>query len=172
MVSVDIAAQLSAGIGELGRHLDRHAQVMSSVERAVQRPPAQPFTTRLYKAAVSSSGSADLVLGLGAPNSGRFWDVRNVVVGGRNWATTVAGTALLVVTGTHPTSADSVGIDAVHDEATSLPLPAFYGSGQIRIRFPERLFIIVVAPTASTEYHAAATIEQYEEGIREQTAES
>jgi len=93
-------------------------------------------------------------------------------IGGASSPELFTTTALLIVTATHPTTADSVGIGAVVDEATSLPAPAFYGNGHVPVRYPERAFLIVVSPTASTEYHVNATIEQFEEGIREQTVES
>jgi hypothetical protein len=173
MVNVDVgfAAELRAGIGELGRKSLEHSDQLTQIQRAMLRPPAQPFTIPKQGSTVSGS-SGDVVVDLGGPNSGRFWYVMRWTFGGRLWASAVNGVGLLVVSSTPPTNAASLGIGdvcAVSPNASqALPCAITFSRGQIVLRYPERLYAIATAPTATTEYRSSALVEQYEEGVRTQ----
>ena len=103
---------------------------------------------------VSNSAGSNFAFGLEGPAYGRRWEIRNLVIGGLYFSSTVAGTALAL-----RTSIASVGLNLaqinladVVDQAESLPDVAFYGSGQFVLRAPDKLVIVVIGPTASTPY--------------------
>lgn len=97
-------------------------------------------------------------IGLGGPTPLRKWEVRSIVVGGLTWATTVAGTALVVVGPSRIISPNNLSTTMVRDYASKLPLPAFYSSGQLVVRWPDHLRLLILTPTASTQYVAAAMV--------------
>jgi len=153
----------------LGAAIDRNANALTNVERAMLRPPAQPFAFRKPTSGVVDAGGDDLVLSLGGPQQGNVWYIRGVTVGGLSYATAASGSALLVITATSPTNAAQVGLTEVYDNASALPLTSTYGRGEIPLQARERAYLIIVGGTAAQMYVAAATIEQYETGERSQT---
>ena len=155
-------------LGELGKASNRTA---TAIERAINAPPAQPVFSQREAADSVNAGGSDLVLALGGPTQGRLWHLRTLVVGGLTYATVAAGTALLVRSAMRPTNAATLGLSAVLDQATSLPLPAGYSRGQMVIRNPEKFYVIIVGGTASQAYVAAGSIEEFQEGVREAVAD-
>lgn len=150
---------------------DRLVNATAAVERAMNRPPAQPFIFR-PNASGKSGATGDLVLDLGGPQSGRFWEVLAVTVGGNRWASVVAGVGLIVVSSTPPANAAATPVQWVSDTFASLPIARTGYGRSITINPPERLFVVIATPTATTEYDAAATVQQYETGPRQQTVSS
>jgi hypothetical protein len=167
MAAIDAGAHVGFEVftNALERMGDR---VVAGVERAMSRPPAQPFVFR-PNASGKSAGSGDLVLELGGPASGRFWQVLGITVGGNRFSSTVAGTALIVVSSGAPANAAGTPLQMIHDQYTALPKVVTGYGRTIQIFPPDRLFVVIATPTASTEYDAAATVEQYETGARVQT---
>lgn len=104
---------------------------------------------------VQSSDSAGdtLILDLGGPTQGRKWQVRRISIGGPLYTTTVAGKGLVVVQSSRNTTP---AMSDVADVATTLPNVAFYSTGQLTVRHPNRLYIVVLTPTGSTQYAAGA----------------
>jgi hypothetical protein len=106
-----------------------------------------------------SPATGNFAFGLDGPAYGRRWEIRNLVIGGLYFSSTVSGTALAL-----RTSVASVGLllsqinlaDVV-DQASTLPDVAFYSSGQFVLRAPEKLVIVIIGPTASTPYVAGGS---------------
>ena len=165
MVAIDASLAV-----DLGGKLDRIGASTDMMARAMSRPLAAPVWATRQASGLTDSVVSDLILNLGGPQRGQYWDVKNVVVGGPTWATSVNGTALLVVSAQMPSTAASVGIAMVADEATSLPSPAFYSEGQVRVYPPDRVYVIVVGGSATTTYVAVARALEYQDGLREQVA--
>lgn len=112
-----------------------------------------PVTVQMNRdGTVDANGDPEWI-DLGGPAYGRVWEVRRLVTGGLTWATTAAGTALAVVSST-PLRRQVPNIANVRDEATSLPLPAFYGAGQFSVRNPDHVFIVIIGGTAGQQYVA------------------
>lgn len=97
----------------------------------------------------SAGDSAEI--GLGGPTYGRLWQIRTLAVGGSLWTTTVAGTALVVI---GPSRTVTPALTDIVDESTSLPNVTQYGSGQLVVRHPNHLRIVLLSPTAATVYAA------------------
>lgn len=111
-----------------------------------------PVRVALRAAEASDASGAAIVLDLGGPAHGRLWEVRRLVLGGAAWSSTAAGTAL-IVTGSG-TASSAPPLPDVVDEAASLPKVSFYSSGQVVLRNPAHLYIVIDSPTASTTYAA------------------
>lgn len=154
----------------LGRTNDLLTRQGKLVQRAIDREMAQPVYSNRAEQGVAAAG-ADLVIGIGGPTQGMIWELRTLTVGGLTWATAAAGTSLLVRAASRPNNAAAVGLAAVLDEAASLPLPAGYGTGQIVVRNPEKLYVIIQGGTAGQQYVAGYSIVEFQEGIRQQTTE-
>lgn len=112
------------------------------------------------RTSVVSPGSGNAAFGLGGPKVGRLWEIRRLLIGGALWSSTVAGTAEIYVTSAPASQAlNSRNLADMVDQAsgTTPPLPskAFYSSGQLILRFPQELHIVLVSPTASTQYVAS-----------------
>ena len=134
---------------DIGATLDGiHAQLRKThdLEEAYQFGGIQ---VRLQGVATSDSNSDTIEIGLGGPTYGRLWQLRSLVVGGPLWTTTVAGTALVTVN-----SARSLtpAITDIVDEAGSLPTLSQYSTGQVIVRHPNHIRVIILTPTASQQY--------------------
>jgi hypothetical protein len=155
-----------AYVGTTNRALDR---LSNQVGRLVQ----QPSSVHFEKVGNVDANGDDMVIALRGPEQGFEWYVMQVAVGGLTWATTAAGKALLVVTAMElpSTGASSVaGLASIRDEADSLPLPAFYSRGQIPLKWPEKLSIIITGGTANQQYVASVTVEEFQSGERQQVS--
>lgn len=98
--------------------------------------------------------SGDLFLDLGGPNYGRVWEVRALVIGGLTFSTAAAGTAEVYQSSGQPTSRTLALLD---DQANALPSVAFYSAGQLRVRHPNHLWVVIHTPTASQAYQAGGS---------------
>jgi hypothetical protein len=103
----------------------------------------------LRGSATSDSGSDTLVIDMGGPANQRLWQIRRLTVGGALWTSTVAGSALVVVS---TTTSLTPALPDIADQAATLPNVATYSTGQIIVRNPNRLFVVFLTPTASTQY--------------------
>ena len=103
----------------------------------------------LRGAATSAASGATLVIDLGGPAYGRLWQVRRLTVGGAQWGDTVAGTPLVVVA---PQASTTPPTSDVADFSGTIPNTAFYSTGQVVVRNPARLYMVILTPTASTTY--------------------
>ena len=109
----------------------------------------------LRNSASSDSNSDSLIIGLGGPTYGRQWQVRRLTIGGALWTSTVAGSALVVV---GPSQTATPPLPDVNDEVASLPSNGFYSTGQLIVRHPDHLRIVILTPTASTLYAVGGTV--------------
>ena len=106
-----------------------------------------------------SEATGNLVISLGGPSYGRLWQLRRLSVGGGLWTDTVAGQALIVVTSS--TSSGTPPLTDIADQAATLPNIATYSTRQVVLRHPNRLFVVFVAPTATTQYAVGGAVTDY-----------
>ena len=159
----DLCAKLDLSIGSVDKLTGQLARPRK------RKPPAQPVFGRVRASVVvGSSGVAVMRFDQGGPTQGYFWYIRSIVIGGENPLTTAAGKAFVYVIAGH--SAEEIGtlaglgLSDWRDQATSLPNVAFYGRGELPLRFNERLSIVLSGATGDQQYVAAAQFEQFEEG--------
>ncbi len=140
--SLGILGEIRAGLNTIAKEL----RDIRRIQDAYQFGPKDIE----FRDSKSSDASGDtIVLNLGGPSYERQWQVRRISVGGSLYTSTVAGKALVVVGSSRnatPSTAD------VADVASSLPLTAFYSTGQLIVRHPNRLYLVILTPTASTQY--------------------
>jgi len=124
----------------------QHLEKIARYEEAYQFGPVE---VALRGASQSNANGATLVLDMGGPSYERMWQVRRLVVGGSQWTSTVAGSALVVVS---PNQVTTPPLSDIADQASALPLLAFYSTGQLIVRHPNHLFVVILTPTISTNY--------------------
>ena len=94
--------------------------------------------------------TGNLVLALGTPDRGTYWEVQSVVVGGTEINVTAAGKAGLYVTA----SPGAIGMNNCHDFANTLPNVAFYGGRELYINDAEQVYLVIFGGTAGQTYVA------------------
>jgi hypothetical protein len=149
---------------QIGKQLDRMDRHYAELNERLQR-----FTPVDYglDAAGVVSGTNPLVLALGSPDMGTYWEVESCFVGGTDQNVTAAGSAGLYVAATLPTVSASGalighgGTVNISDRAATLPNPAFYGRRDIVVFSQEWLYVVVVGGTAGQQYVANASVSSY-----------
>jgi hypothetical protein len=106
----------------------------------------------LRQSAMSNSAGASLIMDMGGPSYGRLWEVRRITVGGALWTSTVAGQGLLIVTAS--SGQVTPALYDIADQSPTLPDVALYSSRQLVVRHPNHLFLVILTPTATTQYAA------------------
>jgi hypothetical protein len=117
-----------------------------------------PTIRRESKAAVYPA-SGYLVINLGKPSLGFFWDVESIVIGGTDLNVAAAGTAGVYVSGSN--QAVSPGITSAVDYAASLPFADQYGYRDISLNYGDHLQVIIFGGTAGQTYSVNAVVTQY-----------
>jgi hypothetical protein len=139
--SLDALVALGGSLNGVVKHLEK----LQSLEEAYQFGSVE---VPLRAASVSGASGA-LVIDLGGPTYGRKWEVKRLSVGGTTWASAVGGIGQAVIS---PNAQTNPAISDVADVAATLPSIAFYSTGQFVVRHPNHLYIVIVTPTASTQY--------------------
>lgn len=143
-MSLGALVEIKASIDGLAKQVNR---LVALEEQYQTRGPVQvPL-----RASGTSPSSGAFILDLGGPSYGRLWEVRRLIIGGNNWGSTVGGRADVIISSTRP-SLNARNLADIVDEAVSLPSRAFYSSGQVVLRSPDRLYVVIANPTASTAY--------------------
>lgn len=169
----------AGGFVELAARIDAHIGAIHDLSRELRKPrrplvPVQPvFGRSRASVTVGSSGVAVLRFDQAGPTQGYFWYVRSIVVGGLTPTTTAAGRADVYVVAGHSVeeigTLAGVGLSDWRDQAATLPSVAFYGRGELPLRFNERLSIVLSNATNGQQYVAAVQFEQIEEAASKQT---
>lgn len=150
-VSLEAAFQIGVGVTT---RLDAIAKQLDAMNRLNQN---QPILHRIVRA--GSSTSTTLILDLGKPDQGYYWDVEQVTAGGTDLNVTAAGSLGLYVTGALTTV--SPGLGYAVDYAASLPNVGFYGFRDIVVNASEHLYAVIFTPTASQTYVVNAAVSVY-----------
>ena len=148
---VSLAAM--AGLTSATQQLAKAQSDWIEQEKEYQR--LGPVFVQLVASGTVDSGSDPLIMDLGGPAAGRVYEVRQLIVGGLLWSTTVAGTGQILVQPNSPPPNVVPPLGLMEDVAATLPNVAFYSSGQFRVMHPNHIFVVIVAGTASTTYQAS-----------------
>lgn len=152
---LEAMASLHADMRSLTESVAKAAERIARVEELYAK--LGPVDVPLRAAATSNSSGSGFLLDLGGPASGRVWLLRRLLVGTTTW-TSVAGTANVYVSAVRPSPGQGNLADMV-DNAATLPLAAFYSNRQIALHAPQRLYVELVNPVASTTYVAGGSAE-------------
>jgi hypothetical protein len=145
---VSLAAM--AGLTSATQQLAKAQSDWIEQEKEYQR--LGPVFVQMLASGTVDASSDPLVMDLGGPAPGRCYEVRQLVIGGVLWSTTVAGTGQILVQPNSPPPNVVPPLGTVQDVASSLPHVAFYSSAQFRVQHPNHIFVVVVGGTASTTY--------------------
>ena len=117
-----------------------------------------PVLRRVANSGVAVTGQ-QLVINLGTPDAGTYWNVENVVVGGIDFTTVAAGSAGFYAVGGSP--GVSPGLGNALDYAATLPNAGFYGMRDIVVQDGESLIIVIFGGTNGQTYVATSSISVY-----------
>jgi hypothetical protein len=153
---VEIDLDLKATLGSID-------STLTAIHKWMRDTTAMPRYMPFQATAVcDSSGYAAIQLGPVA--QGRRWVVHQLIVGGVDWATSAAGTALACISSVNPLRPSSaldvsVPLNVVQDQAgfpsPSLPNIAFYTRGQFVVPPLSSIWMIISGGTSGQEYTAA-----------------
>jgi len=136
---------------DIGATLDGIQKILKATHDREEAYQFGAVRVKLANVATSDSASDSLEIGLGGPQYGRLWQINSLVVGGVLWTTTVAGSALVFLTAVKTVTP---ALPDIVDEAGSLPSVSQYSTGQIIVRHPQHIRIVILTPTATTQYAA------------------
>lgn len=156
-MSIEVGFGLEAALGSATAALEKNTATNRRVIDTLKA--ATPVDLRFNTAGTSAS-SGDLTLVYYGPDTGFFWHVRRIIVGGANWSSVVAGTAEVFVTALSSTSYSRDLADQV-DQASQLPNKAFYGQHELFVQANENLLIVIHSPTATTLYKSSIQVQQF-----------
>jgi hypothetical protein len=148
----ELMGGLKASLDTLNQHLRNIAKVEAAYQGGVIEVPIRKVA--------ASGATGNLVIGCGGPAYGRIWEVKRLTVGGVLWTTTVAGQALVVV-GSVSDGQVTPPLTDVADQAASLPDIAYYSTRQLVVRHPAHLFVVIVAPSATTQYAVGGQVSDF-----------
>lgn len=155
-VGVDLRAEMSALRGEMR---DRHRHDSAAAKALT------PWPNR--RVASGSVASGDLALSLAGPDTGFYWMVHGVTIGGIQVTTAAAGTGELYVSALGSLEGGASGYAAVRltsdlvDKFAALPVAQTYGDDQIVVQAGENLIAVVHTPSANQIYVAMARFHVY-----------
>jgi len=136
---------LRGSIDSMAKEIEKQRSIEADYERL------GPVSVKLRGSEAADSGGDTLLIDIGGPARGRRWEVRSLIVGGPLWTSVVAGSALIVVSGARSATP---ALPDITDVMAALPAKALYSGGQLVIRWPEHLHIVMLTPTASGLYSA------------------
>lgn len=99
------------------------------------------------------------------PQPGEVWILRACRIGGVTPTTTAVGRGDLFMSPVDPSAGGATPSTAQWlDQATTLPLVAFYSSRQVVLRAPDNFYVVITNGTAGQQYVANAQFEVYRDG--------
>jgi hypothetical protein len=149
-IEIGFGVELGVRIGDLGTEVNR-------LRREIRHLRDMPVSARIGASQIAdANGNASIVIG--GPAVGRQWEVRGIRIGGVDPTVSVAGKGYVYIGGGALTVTTLDWID----EATSLPLPATYGAGEVLLHERELLYVRIVGGTSGLPYVATASVTDYD----------
>lgn len=148
----ELMGGLKASLDTLNKRLRNIAKVEEAYQFGVREIPIRKVAT--------SAASGNLVIGCGGPAVGRLWEVKRLTVGGVLWTSTVSGQAIVVV-GSVSDGQTTPPLTDIADQAATLPNIAYYSTRQLVVRNPGHLFVVVIAPSATTQYAVGGQVSDF-----------
>ena len=138
-----------ADIGlKVGKAADEQAQSAKRIAKAMQT------NTPVFYSKVASgtcvNSTTPLLLSMGSPDSGTYWEAASVIVGGADYVTAAPGTAGLYVVAY--ANAALAELSNLADFAPSLPNVGFYGTRQLIVNDQESLVVVIRGGQAGQLY--------------------
>jgi hypothetical protein len=141
---------------ELGEQVKKQAETNERLWRRLQF--GTPISYKVVASGTFVTGQK-LVLNLGAPDAGTYWNVRSFAIGGTDVNVTAAGQFGLYISG-FTQSNYSPGMGALVDGggtyggADTMPYSENYGNDSLRVQDSENLYVVVQGGTNGQTYVA------------------
>ena len=155
----DLAKKLFTGLDifaevgiRLGKSMDEQTIEIKKRNDMLQRNSPTDYQVTA-NGAFPAAGS--LLLNLGSPDQGTFWEVSSMVIGGTDLNVAAVGKAGVYIVGT---TMQTGGITNVADYAPTLPNVGFYGNHQMIVNDGEFLLVSVFGGTVAQIYAALASV--------------
>jgi hypothetical protein len=142
-------------------HVDAIGKSLSQLEKMNRLlwNRLQRNTPVSYRAVASGQAvtGTPLVMNLGSPDSGTFWEIQNFAVGGLDINVTAAGSFGLYVSGYVGNVSPGLGalVDGANSSAggtAAMPFTQTYGSRQILVNDSESVFVVIFNGTNAQTY--------------------
>lgn len=163
-MSTGIDVQLSAGeltLEALAKLTTATGEVRDEIKKLIKAEYEYQQRGPLFipiGGSATSPATGNFAIDLGGPAPQRRWELRALIVGGLLFSSTVAGTGVLYQNATNQGS-NEPSLSNVEDQTATLPKVAFYSSGQVVVRFPNRLYVFIGGtPTATTVYTVGGSV--------------
>lgn len=145
---------------QIGKKFDAHTDALQRLLKRLERNTPVDYTC-IASGTVPAAGN--LVLNLGSPDIGTYWEVESCAVGGTDQNVTAAGAAGLYTSGLVPTTGSTVtpGMTSMRDQAKTFPNVAFYGGRELLVKPEEYLYLVVFGGTVGQVYAANARVTVY-----------
>jgi hypothetical protein len=156
---------LEAHIGALQLSVGTLSDEVKQLRKDLHRlqDDLNPTGTLTYSTADPSQNFVDM----GGPVSGKWWQVRNLIVGGSDITTAPNGVAWLVISSSSMMQVNPP-MYAVRDfsTATALPYKAQYGAHEIVVLDDQHMFVFITGGVNATQYCASAMVESFPQFVR------
>lgn len=142
---------------ELGSQVKKQTEENAKVWNRLQYNT--PILYRMASSGVANAAGTVQLL-IGSPDTGTYWDVENIAVGGTDYNVAAAGSAGVYVSGMY-TGSFSPGMNGLEDYTSTLPNVAFYGFRDIVVQDGENLYLIINGGTTGKTYVTSVDISVY-----------
>ena len=153
VTGINLLGKISLQIGKAQEELARTNERVGQLARAIER------NTPVFGANVASGvavTSTNLVLNLGSPDSGTFWEINSFAIGGTEIDVTAAGKWGLYISSV--VSSAGAGLSNLADlgvvTSALMPFATNYSTGQLIVHENESVFAIVFGGTNAQQYVA------------------
>ena len=160
VTGINLLGKISVQIGKAQEELARTNQRVGQLARAIERNT--PVFGNNVSAGVVVSG-VPLVLDLGSPDSGTFWELNSFAIGGTEIDVTAAGkwglyvSSVVSVAGAGLANCADVGVVS----STAMPFATNYSTGQLIVHENEHVFAIIFSGTTGQQYVANTQFRSY-----------
>ena len=157
VTGLNVFAKVGLQIGKAAEEMEAATNKIGQLARALERNT--PTDGALATSGIFSTGTP-LVLVLGSPDSGTFWELTSFAIGGTEVNVTANVSHWGLYTSAYPTLAGAGLANAV-DWAGTSPFIANYSSAQLVVNDGEYLFAIVFGGTNGLTYMASTQFRSY-----------
>ncbi len=157
-IDLDLFGKLSATLDGINGHLSQQTQLL-------QRLSDAPKNYSYRNSGVIPAGATTVSFLIGDPQIGRSVFLRQLTISAPLWATTVAGSAVIVRSGQNPAGAGAA-IDgtSVVAYAATLPMVAQWGTQEIPVMAGDNLWCVITGAVAAQQFVASAQYEDFQSG--------
>ncbi len=149
---------INVGVG-MNNSLDAHTEELRRTRELLQRATPTDYMA-VGTATVPASGIA--IINLGSPDSGYYWEVKHISIGGTDVPVVAAGKAAVYVSGV---AALTGGMLSNREIVPAMPFSAYYGTHQFLVVDQENLLVYLYGATVGQQYAAVAHVEVFNDAV-------